>query len=172
MKKALLSILLCGFVLNNGYCFDGEHKITEDNLCGLFDMKPCPRCGSQRQNVLDSTKRFVKEFLASKVPSGRHKEKTIKHLLQKKKLNARRLERICADSMSGKIKVTEKPCSIRIGDVRTSGKFQMIEWQLNDDVLITMGVVNKDMEDRFLILKEGLDWSTMVFVAIEEDSQE
>ena len=38
MKKTLLSVLLCGFVLNNGYCFDGEHKITEENVTTIIKL--------------------------------------------------------------------------------------------------------------------------------------
>ena len=36
MKKILLSALFCGFVLNNGYCFDEEHKITNEYLNESF----------------------------------------------------------------------------------------------------------------------------------------
>lgn len=35
MKKILLSALFCGFILNNGYCFDEEHKITENNTAPI-----------------------------------------------------------------------------------------------------------------------------------------
>ena len=36
MKKILLSALFYGFVLNNGYCFDEEHKITNEFLDRAF----------------------------------------------------------------------------------------------------------------------------------------
>lgn len=36
MKKILLSALFCGFILNNGYCFDEEHKITNEYLDKAF----------------------------------------------------------------------------------------------------------------------------------------
>ncbi len=36
MKKILLPALFCGFVLNNGYCVNGEHKITNEYLDESF----------------------------------------------------------------------------------------------------------------------------------------
>ena len=38
MKKILLSVLLCGFVLNNGYCFDGENKVTGEDIAPIIEL--------------------------------------------------------------------------------------------------------------------------------------
>lgn len=106
MKKILLPALFCGFVLNNGCCFDAHHKITNEYLDGLFyrlvdenianriealvmhkkdefmlgHLNYVIRYGVEGRlaNSLDS---FLKGFLRSVIPYGQHRGRTVKDLL-------------------------------------------------------------------------------------------
>ena len=78
MKKILLSALFCGFVLNNGYCVNGEHKITEDNiapigvvdalkdrLVGMSNAQSCTKNNKNdiSENGIPQTQPFVQPSL-------------------------------------------------------------------------------------------------------------
>lgn len=125
MKKVLLlSVLLCGFVLNNGYCFDGEHKITEDDtrqqvtkfvntkmalinrfLDARMGLEGCGigRFDSDCERFFDlircNIKEFAVEFLGSVIPSGEDKGMTVRDLLKEGKFNDDHMRTICYDDV-------------------------------------------------------------------------
>ena len=120
MKKILLSVLLCGFVLNNGYCVNGEHKITNEYLIGSIkglreervpDLEQSGNSADQLsrddrrragavlgiEDILRNACKFAVEFLKTPIPSGEDKGKIVGELLREHKLNNDHMQRICDD---------------------------------------------------------------------------
>ena len=134
MKKTLLVMLLCGFVLNNGYCFDGRRKINGSYLDGLFSnlvelqQKTISRYNSMSENVMDlfttsylycfsngvvhdineiiqsNLNRFVQDFLTSVIPGGKNRGRMVSDLLREQKLDEETLKTICGTSLIFEIK--------------------------------------------------------------------
>ena len=122
MKKTLLFALFCGFVLNNGYCFDEEHKITNEYLIGSIkglreervpDLEQSGNSADQLsrddrrragavlgiEDILRNACRFAGEFLKTLIPSGEDKGKIVGELLIEHKLSNDHMQMICDDSV-------------------------------------------------------------------------
>lgn len=134
MKKTLLVMLLCGFVLNNGYCFDGRRKINGSYLDGLFSnlvelqQKTISRYNSMSKNAMNlsttrylyyftdgvvhdideiiqnNLNRFVQDFLTSVIPGGKNRGRMVSDLLREQKLDEETLKTICRTSSMFEIK--------------------------------------------------------------------
>ena len=87
MKKTLLSALFCGFVLNNGYCFDEEHKITNEYLNeSINDLREervpdLEQSGNSDDQLNRSLENFRRELLTSTIPSGRDDRRSLSAVL-------------------------------------------------------------------------------------------
>ena len=134
MKKILLYALFCGFVLNNGYCFDGERKINVSYLDRLFSslvelrQTTINRCNFMSKNAMDpftasylyyftdwvvhdidkiiqnNINRFVQDFLTSVIPGGKNRGRIVRDLLREQKLDEETLKTICRTSSMFEIK--------------------------------------------------------------------
>ena len=145
MKKVLLlSVLLCGFVLNNGYCFDGEHKITEKDITPIIELirrqeylnmiqasmrgriedekdsewlfytLACDKLSNIKDSIISNLKKFWKEFLTSRIPNGDDEGKTAAYLLGKGRFNQKALQTICDNSVIRKFYVFSRIISLTL----------------------------------------------------------
>ena len=129
MKKILLPALFCGFVLNHGYCFDEEHRITNEyldrsfyqlieiekklmNLCDTINVNATlmyeeseflsPLIGMFNNicyKIRHNLETFGPEFFKIVIPSGDDKGKTVEDLLREHRLNNDHMQMICDDSV-------------------------------------------------------------------------
>lgn len=86
MKKTLLSVLFCGFILN-GWCgFNEEHKITKEHLDALFEKTEI----NHEKKIED----FAVKFLTSKIG-----DETIINLLRQEQFNQKMFKQLCTESL-------------------------------------------------------------------------
>lgn len=86
MKKTLLVVLLCGFVLNSWCGFDTEHKITEEHIDALLEKTEI--------NYEKKIEDFAVKFLTSKIG-----DETIINLLRLEQFNQKMFKQLCTESL-------------------------------------------------------------------------
>lgn len=135
MKKTLLSAVLCGFVLNNGYCFDEEHKITEEHIDSLFEKSEI--------NYEKKIECFATEFLTSKIG-----DETIINLLRQEQFNQKMFKQLCAESLCDRFDI--------LIDYNRHG----IEFLSHDNTSCVQIFPEKTIEKREFIIRSFTRYST------------